>query len=70
MKILKNLIVVVFMVGGCSTHKSDNAVNDQKSLEKTTAAIRYAFARGDIPAIIALHHPDVMVSTGVKVISI
>jgi ketosteroid isomerase-like protein len=29
-------------------------------LLKTTQAIRDAFGRGDVPAIVALHHPDVV----------
>jgi hypothetical protein len=30
---------------------------DRLSLERTTTAIRDAFARGDVEAIVALHHP-------------
>jgi len=33
---------------------------DRQSLERTTQAIRDAFARGDVAAIVALHHPDVV----------
>ena len=32
---------------------------DRAALQKTSEAIRTAFARGDIPAIMAYHHPDV-----------
>lgn len=35
---------------------------DRESLEKTSEAIRAAFARGDIPAIMSYHHPDVVKS--------
>jgi ketosteroid isomerase-like protein len=37
---------------------------DRASLQKTGQAIRAAFARGDIEAIMAYHHPDVIKATG------
>lgn len=33
---------------------------DQESLRETTQAIRDAFARGDLDAVMAYHHPDVI----------
>jgi len=33
---------------------------DRQSLERTTQAIRDAFGRGDVAAIVALHRPDVV----------
>jgi ketosteroid isomerase-like protein len=60
MRMLRNLIVVAFMAGGCAAGSSAPAVDDRASLEKTTAAIRDAFARGDVSAVVALHHPNVM----------
>lgn len=33
---------------------------DREALEKTSAAIRAAFARGDVEGILAYHHPDVL----------
>ncbi|MEC5142916.1 nuclear transport factor 2 family protein [Chitinophaga sp. 212800010-3] len=39
---------------------------DRASLNKATAAIRDAFARGDVAAITALHHPDVVKYFGGK----
>lgn len=33
---------------------------DRQSLERTTQAIRDAFARGDVEAIVSLHRPDVV----------
>ncbi|MBS1502603.1 MAG: DUF4440 domain-containing protein [Bacteroidetes bacterium] len=39
---------------------------DRLSLERTTKAIRDAFARGDVDAIVALHHPDVIKYFGGK----
>jgi len=37
-----------------------NTQADRQSLERTTQAIRDAFGRGDVAAIVALHRPDVM----------
>ncbi|HVS92835.1 MAG TPA: nuclear transport factor 2 family protein [Mucilaginibacter sp.] len=39
---------------------------DRLSLARTTKAIRDAFARGDVDAIVALHHPDVIKYFGGK----
>lgn len=44
----------------CSSNHLDNKINDRKSLEKATATIRDAFARGDVAAIVAMHHPDII----------
>lgn len=54
------LLVVVSLLMGCSNNPSGTTPEDRASLIKTTAAIRDAFARGDVPAIVALHHPDVI----------
>ena len=37
-----------------------SATADRQSLEQTTQAIRDAFGRGDVAAIVALHRPDVV----------
>jgi ketosteroid isomerase-like protein len=37
-----------------------SAKADRQSLERTTQAIRDAFGRGDVAAIVALHRPDVV----------
>lgn len=39
---------------------SGGSLTDRQSLERTTQAIRDAFARGDVAAIVALHCPDVV----------
>jgi ketosteroid isomerase-like protein len=51
---------VVSLVTGCANNSTGPTQEDRTSLIKTTAAIRDAFARGDVPAIVALHHPDVI----------
>jgi ketosteroid isomerase-like protein len=48
------LIVLAFVTAASADDKTDRA-----AIEKTNEAVRAAFARGDIPAIIAYHHPDV-----------
>jgi ketosteroid isomerase-like protein len=58
---LIGLILFAAFTGGCFA--SDNfagSKGDQESLRKTGEAIRAAFARGDIDAVMAYHHPDVI----------
>jgi ketosteroid isomerase-like protein len=59
--ILIGLILFMASTGGCFA--SDNfaaSKDDQESLRKTGDAIRAAFAQGDIDAVMAYHHPDVI----------
>jgi ketosteroid isomerase-like protein len=61
MKILRRVAVVALIAAGCFA--SDTFVGsdqDRESLQKTSEAIRAAFARGDVEAIMAYHHPDVI----------
>jgi ketosteroid isomerase-like protein len=56
-------IAIVVMAEGCSaSNKYHGSDADRNSLEKTSEAIRAAFARGDIATIMAYHHPDVIKS--------
>lgn len=64
MKQLITLFLAVLLAGGCAANRTNTSAADRKALEKTTAAIRDAFARGDVPAILALHHPDVFKAFG------
>jgi len=51
------------MAEGCSANNKYGGSNtDRNALEKTSEAIRAAFARGDVAAIMAYHHPDVIKS--------
>jgi ketosteroid isomerase-like protein len=43
-------------LGSTATRSS----NDREALEKTSEGIRAAFARGDVAAILAYHHPEVV----------
>lgn len=38
----------------------ESSINDREALEKTSEGIRAAFARGDVAAILAYHHPEVV----------
>jgi ketosteroid isomerase-like protein len=63
LKILSSLLVFAFLATACPTARPQaNALNDQAALAKTSAAIRAAFARDDIPTIMSYHHPDVIKS--------
>lgn len=48
------VIAFSFLTAAFADDKADRA-----AIEKTNEAVRGAFARGDIPAILAFHHPDV-----------
>ena len=60
MKIVKYLIIITFLLSACQTSSPGITDDYRQSLLKTTAAIRDAFGRGDVPAILALHHPEVI----------
>ena len=48
------LTVLSFLPAAFADDKADRA-----AIEKTSEAVRAAFARGDIPAILSYHHPEV-----------
>ena len=62
------VIALAFMLAACGSNGQipvakqsfTGTDQDRKSLNKTTDAIRDAFSRGDIDAILALHHPEVV----------
>jgi ketosteroid isomerase-like protein len=55
------IVAATLIAAGCSVSKTDVGSNsDRASLEKTSEAIRAAFARGDVATILAYHHPDVV----------
>jgi ketosteroid isomerase-like protein len=60
--LIASLAVAVIMSGCSSSHEYVGSNADRNSLEKTSQAIRAAFARGDIATIIAYHHPEVVKS--------
>ena len=54
------LVAIALLMTGCSPARTYmGSASDRAALEKTGTAIRDAFARGDIDAVMAYHHPDV-----------
>jgi ketosteroid isomerase-like protein len=51
--------IAVLVMGSFAINTHARTDADRESLEQTSAAIRAAFTRGDIPAIMSYHHPDV-----------
>lgn len=61
MKISCYLILIIFLFGACcSSPLNNNLAADKAALEKTKATFAYAFAHGDVKALVALHHPDIV----------
>ena len=66
---MKKLICALLLLFTCSVSfaQADTpTAADKQGLERTTKAIRDAFARGDVNAIVALHHPDIVKYFGGK----
>jgi ketosteroid isomerase-like protein len=55
---------IVFLPGCFAQNPYSGTASDRDSLAKTGAALRAAFERGDIEAIMAYHHPDVIKALG------
>lgn len=51
-------LIVLSLLAGLTAAFAD-AKSDRAAIEKTSAAVRAALARADIPAILSYHHPDV-----------
>jgi len=64
----KNLLIVICLLGisACSDRNGSGSPEDQESFEKTKALILEGFAKGDVKAVLALHHPDVVKYFGGK----
>jgi len=64
----KLFVILAFALAACGGRPADNGAKgsltgtpeDREGLKRTTTAIRDAFARGDIDAILTLHHPEVV----------
>jgi ketosteroid isomerase-like protein len=57
MKVSRVAALLVLMAGACACHAQSET--DRAAVEKTGAAIRAAFAAGDVAAAMRYHHPDV-----------
>jgi ketosteroid isomerase-like protein len=65
MRFFRNSAFVVVLALLCLARNAYAASdNERESLEKTSEAIRAAFARGDVAAAMEYHHPDVVKALG------
>jgi hypothetical protein len=54
------VLTIAFSLTGAATAKRPtDSKADRAAINKTSEAVRAAFARGDVPAILSYHHPDV-----------
>jgi ketosteroid isomerase-like protein len=61
MRLFRNSSVVALLALVCLARNAYAASNkDRNALEKTSQAIRAAFAKGDVAAAMEYHHPDVV----------
>jgi ketosteroid isomerase-like protein len=61
MKLFRNSTIVALLALACFVGNAYAASEkDRHALEKTSEAIRTAFARGEIATVMAYHHPDVI----------
>ncbi len=61
MKRLARSAVVAMLTSACLLVSAYGAGDDDRiALEKTSAAIRAAFAKGDVAAVMEYHHPEVV----------
>lgn len=65
-KIIFCLMACLWLSGLAFAQTGGPTPEDKAALRRTTQAIRDAFARGDVNAIIALHHPNVIKYFGGK----
>jgi ketosteroid isomerase-like protein len=57
---------LVFLLAACTSRSSEGSAGDLHALRETTEAIGKGFAKGDVAAVLALHHPDVVKFFGGK----
>lgn len=50
---------IAISLAATAANQSADPQADKAAINKTSEAVRAAFARGDIPAILSYHHPDV-----------
>ena len=53
-------------MSACSDRNGSGSPEDRESFDKTKALILEGFAKGDVKAVLALHHPDVVKYFGGK----
>ena len=64
----KILFVFICFLGmsACADRNGSGSPEDQETFEKTKALILEGFAKGDVNAVLAMHHPDVVKYFGGK----
>lgn len=60
MKLQTALLLLATLCLGCQGSQTYDERHDREALTATSEAIRSAFACGDVSAILAYHHPNVM----------
>jgi ketosteroid isomerase-like protein len=58
--LIASLVAAVITAGCSPSQTSVGSTGDREALKKTSDSILAAFARGDVPAILSYHHPDVV----------
>ncbi len=60
MKIILQFFCIALFTVHVNAQKLNDSVEERKSLDKATAAIRDAFAKGDAALVTRLHSPDII----------
>ncbi len=60
------ILICILGMSACSDRNGSGSPEDKESFEKTKALILEGFAKGDVKAVLALHHPDVVKYFGGK----
>jgi ketosteroid isomerase-like protein len=65
---VKKLFVLICILGmsGCTDRDGSGSPEDRETFEKTKELILEGFSKGDVKAVLALHHPDVVKYFGGK----
>ena len=58
--------IFLLLLGGCTSHDPAGSADDRSTFLKTKQAILDGFSKGDVAAVLALHHPDVVKYFGGK----
>jgi ketosteroid isomerase-like protein len=53
------VLLLAISLSTAAAGQSADPKGDKAAIDKTSEAVRAAFARGDVPAILSYHHPDV-----------
>src|SRR5450631_3394413 len=65
-KNLLTIVCILICLVACRNSNTAGSVEDQIAFSNTKAAIRDAFAKGGVTAVLSLHHPDIVKYFGGK----